>query len=76
MEAVILISSDLSWSVQIHAVVLKANRSFGVVYRILGPSNVEAFSTLYKTLVHPILEYAVPVWCPYLAKDILALEKV
>ena len=66
----ILISSDLSWSAQIHAVVLKANRSSGVA------SNVEAFSTLYKTLVRPILEYAVPVWCPYLVKDILALEKV
>ena len=72
----ILISSDLSWSAQIHAVVLKANRSLGVVYRTLGPSNVEAFSTLYKTLVRPILEYAVPVRCPYLVKDILALEKV
>ena len=72
----ILISFDLSWSAQIHAVVLKANRSLGVVYRTLGPSNVEAFSTLYKTLVRPILEYAVPVWCPYLVKDILALEKV
>ena len=72
----ILITSDLSWSAQIYAVVHKANRSLGFVYRTLGPSNVEAFSTLYKTLVRPILEYAVPVWCPYLVKDILALEKV
>ena len=72
----ILITSDLWWSAQIYAVVHKANRSLGVVYRTLGPSNVEAFSTLYKTLVRPILEYAIPVWCPYLVKDILALEKV
>lgn len=28
-------------------------------------------STLYKTLVRPI-----PVWCPYLVKVILALEKI
>ena len=26
--------------------------------------------------MRPILEYAVPIWCPYLVKDILALEKV
>ena len=42
----VLISSDLSWSAQVHAVVHKANRILGVVYRTLGPSYVEAFSTL------------------------------
>ena len=31
---------------------------------------------LYKSLVRPILEYVVPVWCPYLVKDIHALENV
>ena len=69
-------ASDLSWSAQVHAVVHKANRILGVIYRTLGPSNVEAFSTLYKSLVRPVLEYASPVWCPYLVKDMLALEKV
>ena len=29
-----------------------------------------------KSLVRPILEYAVPVWCPHLTKNIHALEKV
>ena len=72
----VLISSDLSWSAHVYAVVNMANRILGVVYRTLGPSNTGVFSTLYKTLVRPILEYAVPVWCPYLVKDILALEKV
>ena len=51
----VLISSDSPWSAQVHAVVHKANRILGVVYTTLGPSNVEAFSTLYKTLVRPIL---------------------
>ena len=31
---------------------------------------------LYKSLVPPILEYAAPLWSPYLIKDIVALEKV
>ena len=34
------------------------------------------FSQLYKSLVRPTLEYAAPVWSPYLIKDIVALEKV
>ena len=72
----VLISSDLSWSSHVDAVVKKANKVLGVVHRTLGSSNQEAFSILYKALVRPILEYAVPLWCPYLVKDILALEKV
>ena len=39
-------------------------------------SNTNVFSILYIYLVRPILEYAVPVWCPFLAKDIHALESV
>ena len=31
---------------------------------------------LYKSLVRPILEWAFPVWSPYLVKDKLAIEKV
>ena len=60
----VLILSDLPWRAHVDAVVNKANE------------NQEAFSILYKTLVRPILEYSVPLWCPYLVKDILALEKV
>ena len=71
-----LISSDLSWSAQIDAVVNKANKILGIIYRPLGPTNQEAISTLYKTLVHLLLEYVALVWCPYLVKDILELEKV
>ena len=45
----VLISSDLSWSAHVDAVVNKANKVLGVVHRKLGPSNQEAFSMLYKT---------------------------
>ena len=43
---------------------------------MLGPGNKEVFSRLYKALVIPILEYAVPLWSPYLQKNIDALERV
>jgi len=42
----------------------------------VGTVNTNVFSMLYKSLVRPILEYAVSVWCPYLVKEIHALENV
>ena len=43
--------------------------------RNVGPGNKEVFSRLYKALVIPILEYAVPLWSPNLQKNIDALER-
>ena len=48
----------------------------GLVHRTVGSSNPGAFSMLYKSLVRPVLEYAAPVWNPYLVKEVLALERV
>ena len=42
----------------------------------VGSKSKEIFSMLYKSLVRPILEYACPVWSPYLVKDKLSIEKV
>ena len=72
----ITISYDLSWRYHIHDVVNKANRVLGVIERVLGSKSITEFSLLYKSLVRPILEYAAPVWCPFLVKDIVLLEKV
>ena len=60
----------------INVTVKKANKLLGLVHRTVGSSNPGAFSTLYKSLVRPVLEYAAPAWNPYLAKDVLALERV
>ena len=56
--------------------VKKANKLLGLVHQTVGSSNPDAFSTLYKSLVRPVLEYAAPAWNPYLAKDVLVLERV
>ena len=48
----------------------------GLLKRTVGSKNREIFSMLYKSSVRPILEYACPVWSPYLVKDKLAIEKV
>ena len=72
----VTISKDLSWGNHISASVNKANKVPGFIKRSVGTSNTNVFSILYISLVRPILEYAVPVWCPFLAKDIHALESV
>ena len=73
----IIASSDLSWSEHVRKVTFnKANKLLGLVHRTVGSSNPGALSTLYKSLVRPVLEYAAPAWNPYLAKDVLALERV
>ena len=70
------VSSDLSWNKHVDITVNKANKVLGVIKRTVGTLNQQVFSTLYKSLVRPVLEYAVPVWCPYLAKNIHAVEKI
>ena len=69
-------SSDLSWSNHVDAIVNKANKVVGLLKRTVGNKIKEIFSMLYKSLVRLILEYACPVWSPYLVKDKLAIEKV
>ena len=69
-------SKDLSWDNLISITVNKANNLLGLIKCSVSTTHVNVFSTLYLSLVRPILEYAVPVWCPYLVKDIRALERI
>ena len=69
-------TSNLSWNTQTQKVVNKANKIVGFLKRNVGPGNKEVFSRLYKALVIPILEYAVPLLSPYLQMNIDALERV
>ena len=73
----VLISSSLSWSPHIDAVCMKARQLQGLLYRrFYGLIDTKGMIELYRTLIRPHLEYAVPVWAPHLAKDIDKLEKV
>ena len=47
----------------------------GLPFKTL-PSDQNILTAAYKTYVRPILEYATPVWSPYLTKDIILLENV
>ena len=61
--------------IYLNMTVNKANKLLGLVHRTVGSSNPGAFSTLYKSLVRPVLGYAAPVRNPYLAKDVLCVKK-
>ena len=45
-----MVSSDVSWSEHVDMTINKADKLLGLVH--------SAFSTLCKSLVHPVLEYA------------------
>lgn len=70
------LSSNLSWNTHTQKVVNKANKIVGFLKGNVGVGNKEVFSRLYKTLVIPILEYAIPLRSPYLQKNVDALGRV
>ena len=72
----VIMSRDLSWSNHVNASVNKANKVLGLLKRTVGSKNREIFSILYRSLVRPILEYASPVWSPYLVKDKRPIESI
>src|SRR3989441_8033171 len=53
-----------------------ANKIMGLIRRKVANKSMEGMLILYKTLVRPILDYCIPVWRPYLKKDIMQLEKI
>lgn len=72
----VIMASDLKWTKHVEEIVHKANKVLGLLKCMVGGKNKDTFSILYKTLVHPILEYTSPVRLPHLAKDIHEIEKV
>ena len=71
----VTISSDLSWNKYVRITINNGNKVLGIIKWTVGTSNRQVFSTLYKSFVRSILEYAIPVWNPHLAKNVHALEK-
>ena len=53
-----------------------ANSVLGVISRSFINKGVDIILPLYKSLVHPRLEYCVQAWSQFLRKDIELLEKV
>ena len=72
----IMISKDLKWVDQ----TVKATNAAKAIIAQLRNSftyfDAELVRLLYVSLIRPHLEYAVPVWNPYLRKDIEKIENV
>ena len=73
----LLLSSNLSFSQHIASICTKARRITGLLYRrFYHNANSDTLLQLYRSLVRPHLEYASPVWNPYLHKDTKQLENM
>ena len=73
----VVITEDLTWSTYISKITSKARKVVGLIYRqFYSMSSTPSLLQLYISLVRPHLEYASPVWDPFLVKDIQKLESV
>lgn len=68
--------TGLNFRAHINNIIKKANCRVGIIKRHFTKLNKESFLLLYKTLVRPILEYAMAIWAPYSKHEINELEKV
>jgi len=69
----VIMSKDMKWEKQCIAAVKKMNRVLGMIKRNLIDRSKE---TMYKSMVRPHLQYCIPMWSPYLIKDIKLIEGV
>ena len=68
--------SKLSLKEHITHIVNKANSVIGMIKRSFQHMDENMFLHLYKALIKPIVEDGSVIWCPYLKKDIVAIEKI
>ena len=66
----------LNFNDHITKIVKKARSMSGMLFRSIVSRSKDILLPLYKALVRPHLEYANPVWSPYLVKDIKRIESV
>ena len=66
----------LDWNVHIDNFTNKANESLALLKRNFRIKNVQSKSVAYSSVVRPHLEYAGPIWDPYVKKNIDELEMI
>jgi hypothetical protein len=72
----VTIDNKLSFDKHITEKVNKANSIIGVIRHTFEYLDLKTFRMLYVSLVRPHLEYANPVWNPYLKKHIDMIENI
>ena len=71
-----MISNDVKWADQVNKATNAAKAIIAQLRNSFKYFDAELVRLLYVSLIRPHLEYAVPVWNPYLKKDIEKLEDV
>ena len=72
----ILISDDLSWSPHISSITGKATSTLGFLRRNLRKCPAQLKERAYIAFVWSTLDYASPIWDPFLKRDTNNLEKI
>ena len=69
-------TSEMKLSLQVQKAVAKAMQTLGMIKRSFKYLSKDSFLFLYRTYIRLHLKYSAPIWSPYLAKDIDALEQI
>ena len=70
------LESFLTWDDHINDICGKAKRALGLIRRTFGLNNPVGVSTVFKTLVPPILKYGCQFCNPHLVEHINSRESV
>ena len=71
-----MVSSDLKWATQVEKASEAAKAIVAQIRNSFSYFDAELVRLLYVSLIRPHLEFAVPVWNPYLKGDIEELESI
>ena len=72
----VIIDAQLKFHSQCSVVVNKANRLLGLIKKSFLNITTDMFTSLYKALVRPVLEYGNLIWAPHYKTDINKLENI
>ena len=72
----VIFNSNLKWRDQVTMAIGKANQMLGRVKKSFARFDCRLLRSLYVTFIRPLLEFAIPVWSPYLKGDCEDIERV
>ena len=72
----VFIDNKLNFHEHVSIVTKKVNRVLAVVYKSFEYMDNTTFVNLYKSLIHPILEYGNTIWWPHYILDQRSVERV
>ena len=72
----VIIQDNLKVDKQVAASVAKTNKILGMIRRSFKSRDEKMMLRLYKSVVRPLVEFAISSWNPHFKKDIEAIEKI